>query len=97
MDKKRIAETIENTTKGEVAPTGGDRDSDRYQAKVVGEEAVGATTPTPGQNNVEDIAASAGVEFSDSEPIAVREELEERDRDRWELDPASKNRYTLRG
>ena len=92
MDKKRIIETIENTTAGDVAPTGGDLDADRYQAKVAGEEAIGGTTPTPGQNNVDDIAASAGVEFSDSEPIAVKEELEERDRQRWALDPDSENR-----
>ena len=97
MDKKRINEVIESTTTGEVAPTGGDIDADPYQAKVVGEEAVGGATPTPGQNNVQDIAASAGVEFSDSEPIAVKEELEERDRDRWELDPASKNRPVPEG
>ncbi len=92
MDKKRIIESIENTTAGDVAPTGGDLDADRYQAKVAGEEAIGGTSPTPGQNNVDDIAASTGVEFSDSEPIGVRAELEERDRQRWALDPDSENR-----
>lgn len=92
MDKKTIIEAIENTTTGDVAPTGGDLDADRYQAKVAGEEAIGGTSPTPGQNNVDDIAASTGVEFSDSEPVGVKAELEERDRQRWALDPASQNR-----
>lgn len=92
MDKKTIIETVENTTTGDVAPTGGDLDASRYQAKVAGEEAVGGTSPTPGPNNVDDIAASTGVEFSDSEPIGVKAELEERDRARWALDPASENR-----
>jgi len=94
MDKQKIAETIENTTTGERAPTGGDRDSDRYQAKVVGEEAVGGMTPTPDQDNVEEVAASAGIEFSDTEPVQVTRELQERDRQRWQLDPASENRPT---
>ena len=94
MNRQEITETIKHTTTGEEAPTGGDRDSDRYQAKVVGEEAVGGTTPTPGQDNVEEVAASAGVEFSDTEPVQVTRELQERDRHRWQLDPASENRPT---
>lgn len=92
MDKQRIIETIDNTTTGEQAPTGGDRDSDRYLAKVVGEEAVGGTTPTPDQDNVEEVAASTGIEFSDTKPIQVTKKLQERDRHRWQLDPASENR-----
>lgn len=82
-------ENLQHKTKILPAPTGGDLDTDKYQSRVVGEEAVGGTTPTPGQNNVDNIAASAGVEISDFEEINIMEKMEERDQNRWQLDPAS--------
>jgi hypothetical protein len=69
--------------------TGGDVDTDSAQAKVVGEEAVGGTTPTPDQDVVDDIGESVGVEFADKQPVSVRPTLERRDDKRWELDPDS--------
>lgn len=72
--------------------TGGDIDAMTEQAKVVGEEAVGGTTPTPGQNNVDDIAESMGVEMEPGSPIEVTEEMLGRDRQRWELNPLSSDR-----
>lgn len=75
------------------APTaGGDIDALGEQAKVVGEEAVGGTTPTPDQDNVDDIAESMGVEMAAGEPVEVTEEVLERDRQRWELNPRSSDR-----
>ncbi|NES64868.1 MAG: hypothetical protein F6K24_06205 [Okeania sp. SIO2D1] len=87
-----LQENLQNQTKNSHAPTGGDLYTDKYQSRVSGEEAVGGTTPTPGQNNVDLIAASAGVEISDFEEINIIEKMEERDRNRWQLDPASENR-----
>lgn len=72
--------------------TGGDLDAMSEQAKVVGEEAVGGTTPTPGQNNVDAIAESMGVEMEPGSPIEVTEEMLGRDRQRWELNPRSSDR-----
>lgn len=72
--------------------TGGDIDAMSEQAKVVGEEAVGGTTPTPDQNNVDDIADSVGVTMAPGEPVEVTEEMLARDRQRWELDPQSSDR-----
>ncbi|NES03828.1 MAG: hypothetical protein F6K22_13855 [Okeania sp. SIO2F4] len=87
-----LQENLQHQTKNSPAPTGGDLDVDKYQSRVVGEEAVGGTTPTPGQNNVDNIAASAGVEIPDFEEIDIMEKMEERDRNRWQLDPTSQNR-----
>jgi hypothetical protein len=72
--------------------TGGDVDAMNEQAKVVGEEAVGGTTPTPDQSNVDDIADSVGVNFKPEEPVKVAGEMVERDRHRWELEPDSSDR-----
>ncbi len=67
-------------------PRGGDTHTNKYQAKVVGEEAVGGQNPTPDNDLVDDMAASAGVELADSEAVRVREKVAERDDRRWELD-----------
>ena len=71
--------------------TGGDIDAMSEQAKVVGEEAVGGTTPTPGQNDIDAMAESVGVEMKPEEPIEVTEEILARDRQRWELNPQSRD------
>ena len=66
--------------------TGGDIEADPYQAEVTGEEAVGGQTPTPGQNDVDKLGSSTGIEMSDSEALPVTEKLHARDDNRWELD-----------
>ncbi|MGJ3250476.1 MAG: DUF6335 family protein [Elainellaceae cyanobacterium] len=73
--------------------TGGDMDANLGQAKVVGEEAVGGTTPTPDQDVVDEIAASVGVDIPDKKPVQVSDDLERRDDQRWELDPQSSEDY----
>lgn len=84
---------LESLSSMEKAPTGGDVDVNQYLARVVGEEAVGGTTPTPDQNVVEDLAISAGVQTPDWVPLHTNEMLEERDSHRWELDPESSEDY----
>ena len=92
LSKQFINEKVKQITKDAPGPTGGDIDVNKYQSKVVGEEAVGGTTPTPDQDNVDQIAASAGVERNDFEEIQIMEKMAERDRHRWQLDPSSENR-----
>lgn len=70
--------------------TASDPDAMQEQAKVVGEEAVGGTTPTPDQSNVDDIGTAAGFTPQPEQPVDVIGEMEERDRHRHELDPDSK-------
>ncbi|MGG6242023.1 DUF6335 family protein [Nodosilinea sp. AN01ver1] len=71
--------------------TAGDPDAMIEQAKVVGEEAIGGTTPTPDQSNVDDIAAAVGINTQAEHPVAVKREMERRDNHRFELDPDSKD------
>jgi hypothetical protein len=75
--------------------SGGDVDAawDRADA---GEETVGGTVPTPDQDIVEDLGRAVGITYEDDEPLHTTEKLEERDRHRWELDPASSENYDKR-
>lgn len=80
-----------NQTNKDPDLTGGDLDANQYQAEVVGEEAVGGLTPTPDQSIVDELAASTGVEIQDFETLAMEDKLDERDNNRWELEPDSKD------
>jgi hypothetical protein len=73
--------------------TGGDVDADWEDAYSVGDEAPGGDNPTPDQDRVDDIGKALGVEYQDNEPLKGSEKVTERDRHRWELDPASSEDY----
>ena len=55
-----------------------------------------ATIPTPDQDRVDDIGRALGVEYQDNEPLKASDKIAERDRHRWELDPASSDDYKER-
>jgi hypothetical protein len=71
------------------ALTGGDVDGDALDAATVGDEAPGGDNPTPDQDIVDEIGRAMGVEYQDNQELRGGGEFEERDRKRWELDPAS--------
>jgi hypothetical protein len=73
--------------------TGGDPDVDIEDAYFTGEEAPGGDNPTPDQDIVEDIGKALGVTYEDSEELKGANKVEERDKHRWELDPASAEDY----
>ncbi|HMG34370.1 MAG TPA: DUF6335 family protein [Blastocatellia bacterium] len=73
----------------------GDIDADWARADV-GEETVGGSAPTPGQDVVEDLGEAVGLTYEDNEPLQPDEKVRERDRHRWELDPASSEDYNDR-
>jgi hypothetical protein len=75
------------------ALTGGDIDADWEDAEAVGDEAPGGDNPTPDQDVVDEIGRALGVEYEDDEELQGGDELAERDRHRWELDPASKEDF----
>ncbi|MGD9906173.1 MAG: DUF6335 family protein [Vicinamibacterales bacterium] len=78
------------------ALTGGDIDADWASAEAVGDEAPGGDNPTPDQDVVDEIGRALGVEYDDDEELQGGEEIAERDRDRWELDPASSDDFDER-
>jgi Family of unknown function (DUF6335) len=73
--------------------TGGDIDADWENAYFSGEEAPGGDNPTPDQDIVDDIGKALGVEYEDNEELKASDKVVERDKHRWELDPASSEDY----
>jgi hypothetical protein len=73
--------------------TAGDVDADWNEAYSSGEESPGGDTPTPDQDVVEEIGRALGVEYDDAEELKGSEKIVERDRHRWEYDPASAEDY----
>src|SRR6266540_1101161 len=69
--------------------SGGDLDASWQTANVAGEEAVGGSAPTPDQDVVDNLGAAAGLTYEDEEPLNSDKKLLDRDRNRWELNPAS--------
>lgn len=69
--------------------TAGDIDARWDDAYAVGDEAPGGDNPTPDQDRVDDIGKALGVVYQDGEELQGSDKVTERDRHRWELDPAS--------
>jgi hypothetical protein len=80
-------------TESSPALTGGDVDADWEEAYAVGDEAPGGDNPTPDQDIVDEIGAALGVTYQDDEELKAADKIIERDRHRWELDPASAEDY----
>jgi hypothetical protein len=73
--------------------TGGDIDANWESAYATGDEAPGGDQPTPDQDIVDDIGKALGVQYEDNEALRTTDKITERDRHRWELDPASSEDY----
>ena len=86
--RAEIAENLANH-RGMTGVTGGDPDVDIDDAYFGGDEAPGGDNPTPDQDIVDDIGRAVGVEYQDNEELKGEEKITKRDRNRWELDPAS--------
>ena len=69
--------------------TGGDLDASWQTANQAGEETVGGSAPTPDQDVVDELGRAAGLNYRDTEPIDYDAKVLARDRNRWELNPAS--------
>ncbi len=86
---ERMAQKLRDHPETSPILSGGDVDAAWEDSDDVGEEAVGGGNPTPDQSVVEELGEAMGITFQDNEPLDFTEKLEKRDRDRWELDPAS--------
>ena len=73
--------------------TGGDVDANVEDAYFTGDEAPGGDNSTPDQDIVDDIGRALGVEYADDEELQGGDEIADRDRHRWELDPSSKDDF----
>jgi hypothetical protein len=73
--------------------TGGDVDANVGDAYFTGDEAPGGDNTTPDQDIVDDIGRALGVEYQDNEELRGSDKVADRDKHRWELDPASSEDY----
>jgi hypothetical protein len=69
----------------------GDMDSTWDDAD--GEEAGSGTTLEPDENVVDEVGGAVGISYSDTEPLNTNEKLEQREHERWDMNPASDPEY----
>jgi hypothetical protein len=84
-----IAEHLADHTETGPELTGGDVDASWESAYSTGDEAPGGDNPTPDQDVVDEIGRSLGLVYEDTEELKGADKITERDKHRWELDPAS--------
>ena len=94
--RREMREAREEHNETSPVLTGGDVDADWEDAYSVGDEAPGGDNPTPDQDRVDDIGKALGVEYQDNEELRASDKVADRDRHRWELDPASSEDYRER-
>jgi len=89
----RLAERLANDPLADPKVTGGDLDANWANAQFSGDESAVSSSPTPDQNVVEEVAGAMGITYADDEELKVGEKERSRDKNRWELDPASSDDY----
>jgi len=72
---------------------GGDIDVDVEDAYFTGDEAPGGDNTSPDVDVVDDIGKALGVQYEDNEELKSSDKISERDKHRWEWDPASAEDY----
>lgn len=95
--RSELRESLTDHTESSPALTGGDIDADWEDAYATGDESPGGDNPTPDQDRVDDIGKALGVQYNDNEELKGSDKVAERDKHRWELDPASSDDYRDRG
>lgn len=77
--------------------TAGDVDAQWEGAQFSGDESAGSSMSSPENNVVDDIGTAVGVTYQDGEELKAGDKERERDKHRWELDPASSDDWKERG
>ena len=94
--RAEMAETSANLANLTPDINAGDVDVNVEDAYFVGDESPGGDNPTPDQEVVDEIGKALGVEYQDAEELRGSDKVADRDRHRWELDPASSEDYKNR-
>jgi hypothetical protein len=94
--RAEMEERLQEHTAAGPDVTAGDVDADWESAYNTGDEAPGGDMPTPDQTVVAEIGTAVGLEYADNEELKAVDKIEQRDRHRWELDPASSEDYEER-
>jgi hypothetical protein len=92
----KLAHRLKDDPLADPKVTGGDLDAQWEGAQFSGDESAVSSMPSPDNNVVDDIGAAMGVTYQDNEELKAGEKERDRDRKRWELDPASSDDYQER-
>jgi hypothetical protein len=84
---------LQDDPNADPALSAGDLDARWESVQFTGDESAVSSMPTPDQGVVEEIGKAMGITYQDGEELKVGEKERERDRQRWELDPASSDDY----
>ena len=90
---RQLAERLLNNQGTDPTLSGGDIDARWEDAESGGDETVAGSTATPGQNDVDKIGEALGVTYARDEELKTGNKVQSRDKNRWELDPASSEGY----
>ena len=93
---KQLADRLANNQGMDPTLSGGDIDARWEDAESGGDETVAGSTATPGQNDVDKIGEAVGVTYAHDEGLKAGDKQRSRDKNRWELDPASSEGYVDR-
>ena len=72
--KKNLADRLESNQGTDPTLSGGDVDARWEDAESGGDETVGGSTATPGQNDVDEMGRAVGVTYADTEELKIGEE-----------------------
>jgi hypothetical protein len=92
----KLAHRLNSDSLADPVVTAGDLDTQWEGAQFSGDESAGSSMPSPEQNVVEEIGQAMGVTYQDNEELKFGEKERSRDKNRWELDPASSDDYQER-
>jgi hypothetical protein len=89
----KLAERLRQNTSTDPTLSGGDVDASWDMAESQGDDAVAGSVATPEQNDVDEAGRAMGVSYENNEELKFGEKERSRDKQRWELDPASSEDY----
>lgn len=89
-DPDNLADRLRENTHVSLGDAGGDPDADMTDLASTGTDSFMGDNPSPDANNTEENARAAGVSFEDNQELEFIDTIDRRDRNRFELDPASK-------
>lgn len=92
----KLAERLRDDPLADPTVTGGDLDANWANAQFSGDESAVSSSPTPDQGEVDNIGRAMGVQYADNEELKVGEKERSRDKNRFELDPASSDDWQER-
>lgn len=87
--RQKLEEKLNEHNSLDPSLSGGDVDAAWEDTNVAGEESVGGSVSTPDQDIVDELGEAAGLTYRDDEALDYDRKVLNRDRDRWELNPAS--------